>query len=538
LRPEWLAGLAVLWCLLAGATLMSLLWARRRLQRLRASGPAVAGIAGDTLRLLALLAICVALLGPRIGTRSERVSTSGVDVVVLMDVSTSMDARDLPPSRLDRARQTATALLAGLEAGDRAALAAFAGRGVLLTPLTLDHDALAELIPALDTSLIQPASSRLGAGVVEALQAFDPGSDRPRVLVVLSDGEDVEGGTDLGVAACNRAGVRVVGVALGTEAGATIPRLGLELRDRHGRIVTTRLDAARLGRLTEASDGPLLRPDALGAVDVPSLLRAVRRDAPPPGRGGVTLRSVPAVRVAPFALAALGLLALEAALRASRATPGLVALLVGGLALGAHGAERAARPPVHDAAALLSRGLALAAQGQWPTAEHAFFAAALEARDPALAAEAYHDAGVAALRNRHLAAARTAFFESLAAQPDPRTRFNLEWTLRALEAAEPPPTEGSAGTAGEAEKQAPEPAGDEAAQGATEAPAAAQPDSAHPEPSETRAASRSAGLGPQVPPPLTAEEAERWLDRTGDDAARALRGLGGPGRRGAPGPAW
>jgi len=519
LHPEWLPWLALLWCLLAAATLASVLRARGRLRRLRVAGPPAAGLAGDAFRLLALLAIGVALLGPRIGTRSERISTSGVDVVILLDVSSSMDARDLPPSRLDRARQAAAALLTRLEAGDRAALAAFAGRGVLLTPLTPDHAALIDLVPALDTSLIQPASSRLGAGVVEALRAFDPASDRPRVLLVLSDGEDVDGGADLGVAACSRAGVQVVAVGLGTEAGATIPRLGLELRDRRGRIVTTRLDAARLRRLTDASGGRLLQPDSLGAVDVEALLAAVRRDAPPTGQGTVSLRSVPAVRVAPFAVVALALLALEASLRARRTPPNLAALgarrtppalrdrrtlpalaalLLGGLALGAHGGDRAVGPVVHDAPALLSRGLALAERGRWPEAEHAFFAAALAARDPALAADAYHDAGVAALRARRLEAAREAFAESLAVRPDRRTRFNLEWTLRALKATEPPPAAGAAGTAGRAGDRAPPPT----RRAAEEAP---RPIAAQPEPSEMRTAGRPAGPSPELPPPLSAE---------------------------------
>jgi len=538
-HPEWLPALLAAWLLLALGVAGAGWRARLRAGRLGLAGPARARFARDALLLAALLALGLALLGPRIGTRSERLSTAGVDLVVLVDVSRSMDARDLPPSRLDRARQAAERLLVGLEPGDRAALAAFAGRGIVLTPLTHDFTALADLLPALDTNLMRPAASRLGEGVRAALSGFDAGSERPRVVVVLSDGEDPDSVSDLGLAEARRAGARVVAVALGTEAGATIEDQGLALRDRRGRIVTTRLDAARLARLAHATDGVLLRPDALGAVDVAALRAAVRRDVPPPGDATGTIeRRVPAVRTLPLAIVALLLLAFEAGAgaRGTARAPALnkLATALAGAALvaaasapapGGDDAAAASAPArggdvaaaaraqdvlaMRDAHALLARGFALAEDEQWAQAERAFLAAALAAREPRLAADAYHDAGVAALRAGRLEAARDAFFESLALTPSPDigadTRFNLEWALRALAAEEPPPA-GAAEPSGEADEQQarPEP-------GASES----RP---RPDAEPTRVAPRA------PPPPLSEEEAERWLARAGDDPARALRG--------------
>jgi Ca-activated chloride channel family protein len=559
-HPEYLGPVSAVWLAVAGAVAASAWLARRRARRLGTPrAPARAGLARDAALLVALLALGLALLGPRIGTRTQRLAAAGVDVVVLVDVSRSMDARDLPPSRLDRARQTAARLLAGLEPGDRAALAAFAERGVVLTPLTHDRAALADLLPALDTTLVRPASSRLGAGVRAALAAFDAGSERPRVLVVLSDGEDADGSSDLGLVQARRAGARVVAVALGSEAGAPIESLGLMVRDGSGRIVTTRVDAKRLGRLAEASDGALLRPDAFGAVDAAALRAAVRRDAPEPGaEEGTVERRVPAVRAVPFALAALALLALEAGAGgagrrrrpAGRAAALLASALLAAVAgVPARGSDDAAargsddapgrgrtfdpraafaplpeatEPREPDPRALLRRGLALAERERWADAERAFRAAALMARDPALGADAYHDAGVAALREGRFEAARDAFFEALALAPEGdahaearrRTRFNLEWTLRALAAVEPPPP-ARAEPAGDSDEETtrPEPAPDE--------PPITPP---RPEPDSRRAAPRPA------PPELGPDEAERWLARAGDDPGRALRGLrdGGP----------
>src|SRR5690606_38282441 len=118
------------------------------------------------------------------------IPSEGVDVVLLVDVSWSMAARDVPPSRLVRARAIARDLLERLAPGDRAALAAFAGRGVLLTPLTPDAAALAELLDGLDPERMSAGGSALASGIAAAVEAFEAASERPRVVVVLADGED------------------------------------------------------------------------------------------------------------------------------------------------------------------------------------------------------------------------------------------------------------------------------------------------------------------------------------------------------------
>ena len=95
---------------------------------------------------------------------SWRCPADGIDVVVLLDVSRSMDATDTPPSRLVRARAAARDLLLALGPGDRAALAVYAGHGALLTPLTSDAAALVEMLPALDSELMSDRGSRFARG--------------------------------------------------------------------------------------------------------------------------------------------------------------------------------------------------------------------------------------------------------------------------------------------------------------------------------------------------------------------------------------
>ena len=188
-HPEWLVP--VLWIL--ALTGLALSWARLRARRMRRL---LLGegfhwprrrFESDAALLIALAAIAAGLLGPRIGERTQRFTSSGVDVVFAIDVSRSMGARDLPPSRLDRARRGVAELIARLRPADRAALVAFAGRGVLLSPLTPDRGALLEMIAGLDTELIAPPSSNLGSGLRAALEAFEPGGERPAVVFMLSD---------------------------------------------------------------------------------------------------------------------------------------------------------------------------------------------------------------------------------------------------------------------------------------------------------------------------------------------------------------
>jgi hypothetical protein len=341
-----------------------------------------------------------------------------------------------------------------------------------------------------------------------------------------------------------RAGARVVAVALGSEDGASVPDAGVPLRDPHGDVVLSRRDAERLARWSEDGDGALVVADRWGGIDLAGAMAAIRRDA---GRadGEPVARRVAATRVAPFAALAFALLWLELLpvplFRRAR-------LLAFGAALAAAfaaGAPRARGDEPHadptaalearlrvrpaDAELLVALARARAEHGDAAEAARALRAAALLARDPALAALAWYDVGVLALERRArdpeggavrslLVEARDAFLESLALAPDDReARFNLEWTLRALE-AEPPPASG--------ERRPPD-AGEPPPE-----PEAAEERAPAPDPA---AAERGRSA-----PALERDEVERWLEAAVDDAGRGLRRAAREEpRRPAPGvPRW
>ncbi|MGZ8375949.1 MAG: VWA domain-containing protein [Gemmatirosa sp.] len=277
-QEPWLLPAIVLLPVLVVALLVT--WARRRAVRAARLGEQalVARLApevADTrvrwrmarLGLAALLA-GIALAGPRWGLARNVVRSSGIDVVLALDASLSMLAQDERPSRLERLKQEVRRLRA-LSTGDRTALIAFAGRSYILTPLTTDQGALALFLDNLDPSVVGQAGSSLARAIRQAtdlLQVGKSGSDR--AIVLMSDGEAFEPVEEVEAAAreAAEAGISLVTVGFGSEAGATIPvREGnsvSEKRDSDGAIVVTRYSPRLLAAAAQAARDTFIPAEA------------------------------------------------------------------------------------------------------------------------------------------------------------------------------------------------------------------------------------------------------------------------------------
>ena len=538
-HPEWLPLVASAVAAIAAVVVVSFAMARRRARRLLGSARWVSRmqLLRDLAVVAALAIAAVALLGPYAGMRSVRSAGSGVDVVLLIDVSRSMDATDVAPSRLRRARALASRVLARLGPDDRAALAAFAGRGVLLTPLTPDLEALDEMLASLDSELIQPSGSEIGAGIAAAAAAFEAASERPRVLLVLSDGEDPDATGDAGANAAQRAGARVVGVALGSDAGASVPDGAATLQDSRGRPVVSRRDSQRLGALAAATDGAGFAADRWGDVDEGALLGALQRDAGQ-GRAETVERRVPASRTTALAALAFALLLLEwlggprtwiARRRPPRRTliaTGFAAMTLAAAAIAAGGdaiaqLEARLRERPGDTRLLIALGVARAEQGRSEEAGFALRAAALGARNARDAAVAYYDLGVLEVQRQRYEAARDAFLDAVALAPDDlEARFNLEWSLLALARTENEPEQNRADESAPESAERPEPEQPDPQQPpAPRDGGGPKPPSALPKPATAGGAEPGRGFAPELSP----DRAQQWLDAVADDPGRALR---------------
>lgn len=205
--------------------------------------------------LIAFVLVLVALCRPQWGQNDLPGSSKGLDIVVALDVSRSMLADDLAPTRLAAAKQAIAALPRRLE-GDRIGLVAFAGSAFLVCPLTQDYSAFASMLDEVDTRTLPLGGTSIERALIESRRAFGSMPERGKVLILVSDGEDHAGDWAAAGNALRDAGILVISVAAATPAGGVIPLGGGEfVRDAKGHLVTTRLKREPLSTLASITGG-------------------------------------------------------------------------------------------------------------------------------------------------------------------------------------------------------------------------------------------------------------------------------------------
>jgi len=208
-----------------------------------------------------LMFALIAVLQPAWGEGSRTVEERGVDLVVCLDVSRSMLARDDRPDRLGRAQSEIEALARRAQ-GDRIGLVLFAGEARLVVPLTRDRGSLAAMAALANPLSIPAGGSDLGAALLTALGALAGATGEHESILLLTDGEDLEQTGLRAARACAKRGITVHAIGLGSRLGAKIPleSEGGEayLRDAGGTEVVTAMDPAGLRRIAEATGGAFL----------------------------------------------------------------------------------------------------------------------------------------------------------------------------------------------------------------------------------------------------------------------------------------
>jgi Ca-activated chloride channel family protein len=217
-------------------------------------------IARLALQLVGAAATIVALARPQWGIVREKVEREGVDVVLALDTSGSMATEDVAPNRFFLARQALLSLVSRLE-GDRIGLLAFEGEAYPLVPLTLDADAVGLFLDSAEPGLVPSPGTSLGAGLAKGLDMFVDKERHNKVLVLVSDGEDLEGEIPEAVRRAKEAGVVVHTVGVGTGKGEPVPdfdregnRVGFK-KDESGSPVVSRLNAANLEAIARGTGG-------------------------------------------------------------------------------------------------------------------------------------------------------------------------------------------------------------------------------------------------------------------------------------------
>jgi Ca-activated chloride channel family protein len=210
------------------------------------------------LLLAALALLFVALAGPQVGYRWEVISRRGNEIIFAVDTSRSMSTPDVKPDRLTRAKLAIDDFTNNLD-GDAVGLVAFAGSAFLVCPITLDYGAFHESLSAVDTNTIPRGGTNITSAIREAQAALRrrPGSDK--ILILVTDGEDLEGdGLVAAQAAARQDGLRIYTIGVGTPQGDLIPlpaNQGGFVKDDAGAFVKSKLDEPALKAIAAATGG-------------------------------------------------------------------------------------------------------------------------------------------------------------------------------------------------------------------------------------------------------------------------------------------
>jgi len=210
--------------------------------------------------LFSYLFLILALADPQIGTRMEEVKREGVDIFVAIDVSLSMQAEDIAPNRLEKAKFEVGKLIDLLQ-GDRIGLIAFSGIAHVQCPLTLDYSAAKLFLKMMDTHLIPLPGTAVGEAIDRAVQSFNQQERKHKVLILITDGEDHETDPIEAAEKAGKEGVLIYTIGLGSSQGVPIPlydRFGRQTgfkKDNQGNVVTTRLDMETLEKIAFLTGG-------------------------------------------------------------------------------------------------------------------------------------------------------------------------------------------------------------------------------------------------------------------------------------------
>ena len=214
--------------------------------------------------ILGIIFILLASVGPQIGMKLTELTREGVDIFILLDTSTSMNAMDVKPSRIEKAKYELGRLLNKLE-GDRAGLIAFAGSAHLHCPLTEDYSASRLFLNMMDTDLIITQGTDLAAAIQLALDHVETDDEKFKVFVLVSDGEDHQGEAITLAKQAQELGIIIHTMGVGTSAGGPIPifdnsgnRVEFK-KNRIGQVVTSTLNETTLDEIARITGGIYIR---------------------------------------------------------------------------------------------------------------------------------------------------------------------------------------------------------------------------------------------------------------------------------------
>lgn len=209
----------------------------------------------------------VLLARPQFGSRLETVKRQGIEVIIALDISNSMLAEDVQPSRLQKAKRLVSQLVDKME-NDKVGLIVFAGDAFTQLPITSDYISAKMFLETIDPSLISKQGTALGAAINLSTRSFTPMEGVGRTVILITDGENHEDGALEAAKAAVEKGIQINVLGVGMPEGAPIPIPGSNdyRRDREGNVVVTKLNEQMCQEIAQVGQGIYVRVDNSNAA--------------------------------------------------------------------------------------------------------------------------------------------------------------------------------------------------------------------------------------------------------------------------------
>lgn len=217
------------------------------------------------LTFAALCFMVLLLARPQFGTKIETVKRQGIETVIALDISNSMMAQDVAPNRLERSKNVISRLVDGFE-DDKVGLIVFAGDAFIQLPITNDFISAKLFLESISPSLITRQGTNIKAAIDMATRSFTPREGVGKAIIIITDGENHEGGAVEAAKAASEKGMMVYVMGVGTPEGAPIPEgRGSDFRrDKEGNVIVTKLNEQMCQEIAAAGNGVYIRIDNTG----------------------------------------------------------------------------------------------------------------------------------------------------------------------------------------------------------------------------------------------------------------------------------
>lgn len=216
------------------------------------------------LTFFAITMIIFVLARPQFGSKMDTLKRSGIETVIALDISNSMLAEDVQPNRLDKSKKLVSKLVDSFT-NDKVGMIVFAGQAFTQLPITSDYISAKMFLDAINPSLIASQGTDIGGAINLAMRSFTPKEDVGRAIIIITDGENHEGGVEEAAKAAAEKGVQVFVLGVGSPEGSPIPlengRFNDFRKDKEGNVIVTKLNEQMCQAIAKAGNGMYIRVD-------------------------------------------------------------------------------------------------------------------------------------------------------------------------------------------------------------------------------------------------------------------------------------